>query len=201
MYNGYDYALVAQRIEHTASNRGVGSSSLSEGAIYAILHFMASILTRKLITQVSNHLKESNFKVVLTHGSFDLFHIGHAEFLKESKKNGDYLIVGVESDTRIKNYKGQNRPIIPDIQRMEVLLGRQDIDFILPLEGNQVDRDYYLEQYESINPSIITFGRDFSFKAQYKTKRLINLGVRAINITHKYDNVQSTSSIIEKIRR
>ena len=65
---------------------------------------MGCILTQDIITQISNQLKENRKDVVLTHGVFDLFHIGQAEFLKKSKKQGDYLIVGIESDERVSAY-------------------------------------------------------------------------------------------------
>ena len=62
---------------------------------------MACLLNRSTIRKVSNQLQEHGNDVVLTHGAFDLFHVGYAAFLKKSKKAGDYLIVALESDERI----------------------------------------------------------------------------------------------------
>ena len=63
---------------------------------------MGCFLSLDTIEDVSNQLRLNDKSVVFTHGAFDLFHIGHAEFLKRSKKLGDYLIVGVDCDERIQ---------------------------------------------------------------------------------------------------
>ena len=72
---------------------------------------MSCVLSLKTIRRISNELRERGESVVLTHGAFDLFHSGHASLLKESKKLGNYLIVGVESDavsyTHLDVYKRQ----------------------------------------------------------------------------------------------
>jgi D-glycero-beta-D-manno-heptose 1-phosphate adenylyltransferase len=68
--------------------------------------------------------------VVTTNGSFDLFHPGHKFLLKESKKLGDVLIVGVNSDKSVKGYKGQGRPIDPEQKRAENVSAYADAVFI-----------------------------------------------------------------------
>ncbi|HNV45384.1 MAG TPA: adenylyltransferase/cytidyltransferase family protein, partial [Candidatus Woesebacteria bacterium] len=56
-------------------------------------------------------------KVVLTQGSFDLVHIGHARYCEKAKSFGDLLIVGVDSDEKVRARKGKNRPIVPQDER------------------------------------------------------------------------------------
>ncbi|PJC43181.1 MAG: hypothetical protein CO040_00500, partial [Candidatus Pacebacteria bacterium CG_4_9_14_0_2_um_filter_36_8] len=57
--------------------------------------------------------RQDKKKIVLTQGSFDMLHIGHARYCKEAKTYGDILIVGIDSDTKIKKRKGNDRPIVP----------------------------------------------------------------------------------------
>jgi len=86
-------------------------------------------------------------KVVCTIGSWDMLHIGHVRYLNVAKEHGDVLIVGVDSDEAIRFYKGPNRPIIPEGERMEMLCYQECIDYVTPI--HDVD-DTGKWQYELI---------------------------------------------------
>src|SRR5688572_3071996 len=62
-----------------------------------------------------------NDKVVLTQGTYDLVHIGHARYFQKAKSYGDFLIVGVDSDEKVKVRKGPDRPVVPEDERLEML--------------------------------------------------------------------------------
>jgi len=74
--------------------------------------------------------KRLGLKVVLTSGTFDLFHIGHAQYLEKAKELGDVLIVGVDSDARVKKRKGPDRPIVPENERVLILSHVRHVDVI-----------------------------------------------------------------------
>jgi cytidyltransferase-like protein len=57
----------------------------------------------------------------LTHGAFDLFHIAHLDLFEQASELCDYLIVGVDSDEAVKEYKGLERPIIPQVDRVKIV--------------------------------------------------------------------------------
>jgi rfaE bifunctional protein nucleotidyltransferase chain/domain len=76
------------------------------------------------------HLKGLGARIVLTSGSFDLIHIGHARYLEEAKKHGDFLVVGVDGDDKIKKRKGPDRPIVPENERVEMLTHIRCVDLI-----------------------------------------------------------------------
>lgn len=67
-------------------------------------------------------------KVVFTNGCFDLLHAGHVSLLTRARKLGDRLIVGLNSDNSIRRLKGQNRPIYPLPQRLEMLNALKVVD-------------------------------------------------------------------------
>ncbi|MEK7642259.1 MAG: adenylyltransferase/cytidyltransferase family protein [Patescibacteria group bacterium] len=69
-------------------------------------------------------------KVICTIGSWDMLHIGHLRYLNRSRQEGDILVVGVDSDRGIKSYKGPNRPIIPEDERMEMLCYQNCVDYV-----------------------------------------------------------------------
>ena len=77
--------------------------------------------TQNEIVQIARKLKERGKKVVALSGSFDILHSGHIQSLKEAKTQGDILIVLLNSDKSIKEYKGPARPINPQKERALVL--------------------------------------------------------------------------------
>ncbi len=74
--------------------------------------------------------KKLGLKIVLTSGTFDLFHIGHAQYLEKAKALGDLLIVGVDSDAKVKERKGPHRPIVPELERVQILSHCRHVDVI-----------------------------------------------------------------------
>jgi rfaE bifunctional protein nucleotidyltransferase chain/domain len=74
--------------------------------------------------------KQLGLKIVLTSGTFDLFHIGHAQYLEKAKELGDVLIVGVDSDARVKKRKGPDRPVVPEGERVLILSHVRHVDVV-----------------------------------------------------------------------
>merc|ERR1712226_1184980 len=72
--------------------------------------------------------KEPFGKIIYVDGDFDLFHVGHLAFLKEAKKRGDYLIVGLHSDKIVNMYKGSNHPIMSIHERTLSVLACRHVD-------------------------------------------------------------------------
>lgn len=85
----------------------------------------------KLVADYIKQQRQRNKKIVLTQGSFDMLHIGHARYCKEAKKYGDILIVGVDSDKKIKKRKGSDRPIVPEDERLEMLTYLSPVDLVV----------------------------------------------------------------------
>src|SRR3712207_7450411 len=73
------------------------------------------------LSKTVQHLKGIGLRVVLTSGSFDLIHLGHVKYLAKAKEFGDVLVVGVDSDAKIKRRKGEDRPMVPEQERLEML--------------------------------------------------------------------------------
>ena len=75
---------------------------------------------RKAHPTFVEELKGQGKKIVATNGSFDLLHATHVYFLQETKKQGDILIVGLNSDASVRSYKSPDRPIINEHDRAEM---------------------------------------------------------------------------------
>ena len=70
-------------------------------------------------------------KKVWTNGCYDILHVGHIKLFKYAKSLGDTLMVGVDSDSRVKELKGMSRPINNQYDRQEVLLSNQYVDEVV----------------------------------------------------------------------
>jgi D-glycero-beta-D-manno-heptose 1-phosphate adenylyltransferase len=68
--------------------------------------------------------------IVLTMGTFDVFHVGHARYIRKARQNGSLLIVGLDDDEKARARKGENRPTIPYIERSELLTYTRYADIV-----------------------------------------------------------------------
>ncbi len=98
--------------------------------------------------------KENRDRVVLAGGCFDILHIGHVRFLSEAKKMGDYLVVLLESDQKVRKLKGKNRPIFTQEIRAEMLSALNCVDLVVLLPTIENDSDY-MSLVMKIKPNII----------------------------------------------
>ena len=137
--------------------------------------------------------KSSNKKIVFTNGCFDLIHLGHIEVLARSADLGDILIIGVNTDSSIKELKGNNRPIIEEDSRVQQLASLEFVDAVI-LFNEQTP----LELIKVIKPNIITKGGDYNSEQVVGNEIAIkNEGeVIIIPLTQGY----STTSIFDKIK-
>ena len=126
-------------------------------------------------------------------GTFDLFHIGHLNFIEEAKKKCDFLIVGVYSDEVVYSYKGRF-PIIPCLERACILNALKSVDSVIQLhERNKI------KAYKKIHYNILfmsTFWRE-SPDYVHLEENLGALNVDVIWIPY-YQGI-STSTIINRI--
>ncbi len=93
-------------------------------------------------------------KIVLAGGCFDVLHPGHIVFLQKAKKLGDVLVVLLESDEKIKQLKGQNRPFFTQKERAEVLRSVKFVDQVVLLPYLKDDAGYE-KVIQKIKPDVI----------------------------------------------
>lgn len=89
------------------------------------------------LLRIVNQFKEGGFKVVLTQGVWDMFHVGHGRYLAEARTHGDVLVVGVDSDELTREMKGKNRPFDVFDERIEVLSMLASVNIITKRDANQ----------------------------------------------------------------
>lgn len=144
------------------------------------------------IDKLEKILKNNTKKIVFTNGCFDIFHVGHLRYLKESAKYGDMLIVGVNSDKSVKRLKGNNRPIVSEDERVELLSALSFVSYIVLF-----DEDTPYEIIKKIRPDIITKGGDYN-PDDVVGKDIVEAKGGKVVICPLIDN-KSTTNIIDKI--
>lgn len=97
-------------------------------------------------------------RIVYTAGTWDLFHIGHLNLIKESKKLGDYLIVAVSTDELVMSYKG-HLPFIPYKERVEIVKSINYVDKVV-----QQTTLLNILQMQRLHVNILTIGDDWKNK-------------------------------------
>lgn len=150
------------------------------------------ILSRELAPKVIEELKKQGKKIVFTNGCFDILHVGHLRYMNEAKRQGDILIVGVNSDASVKRLKGPTRPINSEIDRAEMLSGLKAIDFTVIFT-----EDTPLNLIDEIKPNIHVKGGDYKKEELPETKIVEKHGgeVRILSFIEG----KSTTNIVNKI--
>ena len=151
------------------------------------------IVTKEFGKKLVEELKKQNKTVVFTNGCFDILHVGHLRYLNEAKKQGDILIVGVNSDASVRRLKGETRPINSEQDRSEMLCGLKAVDYTVIFE-----EDTPMEIIEFLKPSIHVKGGDYKKEDLPETKIVESYGgeVRILSFVQG----KSTTNIVKKIQ-
>ena len=137
-------------------------------------------------------------KKVYTGGTFDLFHRGHVNFLRQCREIGNYVVVSLNTDDFIERYKGKT-PIMNYDERKEVLLSCRYVDEVIPNTDGEDSKPAIL----TIQPKFVIIGSDWAKKDYYKQMNFTQKWLDDNNIILVYlpytENI-STTLIKEKLR-
>lgn len=100
-------------------------------------------------------LKSSGYKIVLTQGVYDMYHVGHQRYLSDASEFGDILIVGIDSDKLTRKMKGPNRPFDNFLDRIELLAG---LGFVNILTGRDVGEHKY-DLIKLVKPDVLVMSK------------------------------------------
>lgn len=99
-------------------------------------------------------------KKVFVNGTFDLLHVGHIELLNYARQQGDYLVVGLDCDARVKELKGPGRPIHTQLERMHLLMNIRAVDEVVTFLSDDGLEDLVCR----VSPDIMIVGSDWKGK-------------------------------------
>lgn len=136
---------------------------------------------------------EQRGRVVFTNGVFDLIHPGHVDILLGARRQGDSLVVGLNSDASVRRLKGPERPVRTAAERAYVLAALAMVDAVVVFE-----QDTPLDLIVRLRPDVVVKGGDYTEDTIVGAREVRGWGgdVVVIPLTPG----QSTTSIIERLR-
>ncbi len=133
-------------------------------------------------------------RVVVT-GVFDLLHIGHLRFLEAACELGNELVVGVESDERVRRWKGPERPIQSQEDRAALLAALRVVDRVFIITGERVDPGFYVEILRPLHPHFLAVTADDPL-LDAKREAMESIGTELRIVTPRIENY-STSHLVK----
>jgi rfaE bifunctional protein nucleotidyltransferase chain/domain len=132
--------------------------------------------------------------VVFTNGVFDLLHPGHIRYLEDARQLGEALIVGVNSDRSVRSNKGDNRPIVPEGERAELLAALRCVDVVVVF-----DEQTPHAIISAVQPDVLVKGADWAPDNIVGRDVVEARGGRVVRV--QLSQGLSTTELIGRVRR
>ena len=132
-------------------------------------------------------------RIVFTNGVFDLLHPGHVRYLQAARREGDMLVVGINSDRSVRANKGPSRPIVPEHERAEVLEALACVDAVAVF-----DEETPALIIEALQPDVLVKGADWAQDAIVGRDTVEARGGKVVRMP--IESGWSTSAIIERAK-
>ena len=88
------------------------------------------ILERDRLVERIRAAQTNGARIVMANGCFDILHAGHVRYLAGARELGDLLVVGINSDDQVRMLKGPGRPVIPAVERAEIVASLESVDLV-----------------------------------------------------------------------
>jgi rfaE bifunctional protein nucleotidyltransferase chain/domain len=150
------------------------------------------ILSRdELITRIDAD-RANGARVVLANGCFDVLHVGHVRYLAGARELGDVLVVGVNSDEQVVRLKGAGRPILPEMERAEIVAALEAVTYVTVFNEPTVE-----ELLLALKPDVHAKGTDYTEDSVPERDVVRSYGGRVAIVGDPKDH--STSAILARL--
>jgi len=92
---------------------------------------MGRVVSKEELGDLLGRKVRGSRRVVFTNGCFDLLHPGHIRSLEQARSLGDVLVIGLNSDSSVRQLKGASRPVVPEEERAELLAALEAVDWVV----------------------------------------------------------------------
>ena len=160
------------------------------------LNFRNKIIPIEKLEEWRSAMRTAGKQLAVTNGCFDLLHAGHVTYLEAARNHGDALLVGLNSDSSVRELKGPDRPLNPEGDRAAVVAALEAVDAVCIFQERSATR--FLE---AAQPDIWVKGGDYTLDTLNQDERhaVENHGGRIVMIP--FVTGKSTTGLLEKIRR
>jgi D-glycero-beta-D-manno-heptose 1-phosphate adenylyltransferase len=152
------------------------------------------ILSRQQAAAELAPLKCAGQRIVLANGCFDTLHVGHVRYLSGAKREGDVLVVAVNSDASARGLKGAGRPILDEQSRALLVAAQRDVDYVLLFSEPNVE-----PLLEELRPDVHAKGTDYGMDTVPEREVSRRLGIRVAIVGDPKDH--STRAFLDTIRK
>lgn len=152
----------------------------------------SNILSREELVEVVSKARAEGKKVVLANGCFDVLHVGHIRYLAGARALGDVLVVGVNADSQVAIQKGPGRPILPEVERAELLSALESVSYVTVFDEPTVE-----QLLLAIRPDVHAKGTDYTVDTVPEREVVRSYGGKVAIVGDPKDH--STSSILSQL--
>lgn len=153
---------------------------------------MSAILSLTELQSEREILRQQGRRVVFTNGCFDLLHPGHVRYLQQARALGDALIVALNSDRSVRELKGENRPILRQDERAEVMAALACVDYVTIF-----DEPTPRTVIAALLPDVLVKGGDWGVEAIVGREEVEAAGGQVLSLP--FVDGCSTSDVIQRI--
>ncbi len=160
---GYSFEEAAQLANITAGIEvgKIGATPVNKDEILDELmggknQISSKIKDVEVLVGILNEHRKKHDKIVFTNGCFDILHIGHIEYLKFARKQGDLLVVGLNTDRSVKSQKGPTRPFVSETERAKMLAALEDVTYVVLF-----DETTPINLITAVRPDVLVKGEDW----------------------------------------
>ncbi|MCH8820085.1 MAG: D-glycero-beta-D-manno-heptose 1-phosphate adenylyltransferase [Acidobacteria bacterium] len=153
----------------------------------------SKIKSRQELQEIVAGLKSEGKTVVFTNGCFDLLHPGHVRYLEKARAEGDVLVVALNSDDSVRKIKGEDRPVLSEEERSEIIGSLGCVDFVTTFEEDTPENII-----EELVPTVLVKGGDWPVDKILGRQVVEENSGRVISID--FEEEYSTSNILKRIR-
>jgi D-beta-D-heptose 7-phosphate kinase/D-beta-D-heptose 1-phosphate adenosyltransferase len=174
----------------------VGAVAIEPAHILNVLADLpvGKVLGRQQLAARAAGWRVAGKRIVFTNGCFDLLHAGHLSLLHEAARQGDVLVLAINSDESVRRLKGPERPIVAAAERAALLAALACVDAV-----TIYDEDTPLETLRAVRPDVLVKGQDYSIENVVGRELVESTGGRVALVPLMAE--KSTSALVERIRR
>lgn len=187
--------ITAARLSNHAAGIVVGKLGTATVSAAELLDDRSAgtrLVSRAGLRPLAERLRAQGQTIVTLNGSFDLLHAGHLHIIDEARRQGDVLIVGLNSDASVRAYKGPTRPIVPEAYRAAMLLALRAVDYV-----HIFDETVPMPFLDEVRPHVHVNGSEYG--AECIEAPLVTSHGGHIHVVDKVAGL-STSDIVSRIR-
>jgi D-glycero-beta-D-manno-heptose 1-phosphate adenylyltransferase len=152
------------------------------------------VVSRQVLLTALAPRRAAGERVALTNGAFDLVHLGHLRSLEAARAHGDLLVVGINSDASIREYKAPDRPIVPQADRAELIAGLACVDYVVIFDEPTAEA-----LLTEVQPDVYVKGADYASKPLPERPIVEAYGGQIVLIP--LERGRSTSNLIDEVVR